>query len=115
MIEFLFDISNINIDYTLYVGILLGLTVKFFWLWSSKFKYIQTIDPSSPLHMHQLRPFMQRTCQMYRNNLLIWIVKYIRRKVIPSDESDSFPFPFIEKEKNIFSRRKIEIYERILS
>lgn len=92
MIDLLFDTTNIQVDYTLYVGILLGLAAQYLWVWSFEFRYVQSVHPSQEMHLYYRRPLLHKVFQINSNHLLIWIVKYVRKKVIPKEESDSFSF-----------------------
>lgn len=88
MLEFFLDITNLQIDYSLYVSILLGVSVRFFWSWNIDVKYVESIHASSHLQIQKTTLLIQFQIQTTRNKRLLWITKYIRRKENRDDDSD---------------------------
>ena len=86
LFDFLLDTANLQTDYTLYAGILLGLTVHFLWIWNIDDKFVHSIYSTSDVHIEATSPLLRMERQMHGNILLLWIIKYIRRKESPGDE-----------------------------
>jgi hypothetical protein len=88
LFEFLLDTSNLQSDYTLYIGILFGLTIQFFWVWNVHYRFYHSIYSSSDVLLKTNCPLLQMKPQIHCHIRILWIIKYIRRKVDPSDEQD---------------------------
>lgn len=88
LLEFLLDTTNLQVDYTLYISILFGLSVKLLWMRNIEFKFIESIYTSSDVQFNSKNLLLQRISQIPFNIQLMWILKYIRRKKDLSDEPD---------------------------
>lgn len=93
MLEFLFDATDISAFTTFYVSVFLSLFVKYFFTWC--------IDVSIDTITEQSSVKTQSSCNAYQiksrsneNNLLLWIIKYIRKKESPDDEGEHFNFSY---------------------
>jgi hypothetical protein len=86
LFDFLLDTANLQTDYTLYAGIFLGLTVHFLWIWNVEDKFVHSIHSTSDVHFEATSPIVRMERQIHCNTLLLWIIKYIRRKENPGDE-----------------------------
>jgi hypothetical protein len=88
------DATNTQPDFSLYIGLLLGLSVKIIWIWKIEYLFINTsIQTTSELNIAAKNLAIQMKKQMNICTLLLWIVKYIRRKESPSDDPDHFISP----------------------
>ncbi|WP_071395205.1 hypothetical protein [Bacillus tuaregi] len=89
MFEFFLDTTNLQVDYSLYVSILFGLSVKWLWIHSIDVKMTDSIYTSSDVHLQgkQLLLFIKKPYHL--NNQLMWILRYIRRKKNLSEDPDS--------------------------
>jgi len=88
LLEFLLDTANLQVDYTLYISILFGLSVKLLWMRNIEFKFIESIYTSSDVLFNSKNLLLQRISQIPFNIQLMWILKYIRRKKDLGDEPD---------------------------
>ncbi|MFE8694797.1 hypothetical protein ACFYKT_00330 [Cytobacillus sp. FJAT-53684] len=80
MIEFFIDISNIPAEYSIYVSFLLGMMVKYIWVWNIEYHFIDSINNERDLDTSINHPHLQLIYFKYRNPLLIWITKCIKNK-----------------------------------
>ncbi|WP_313799300.1 hypothetical protein [Cytobacillus sp.] len=88
MTEFIIDISNIPTEYTIYASFLLGMIVKFIWVWKIEYHFYDSLDTASKLESYNKFPIQQLFYYKYRNPLLIWMIKCIRKKQGPSDDPE---------------------------
>jgi hypothetical protein len=91
LLDFLMDITNLQLDYTLYVGLIIGLTVKYFWVWNIDIHFLDSISPSSEWSFKTQGLTLQMKRQLTINEIFIWLIKLIRRKESPGEE----PIPSI--------------------
>lgn len=82
------ELSIIPAEHTIYVAFLLGLFVKFFWIWNMEYQFTNSInDPrgfsTSPNHGLQLKRYFEMV-----NPILIWISKCIRKKEGSGDDPE---------------------------
>ncbi len=89
LLEFLLDTTNLQVDYTLYVSILFGLSVKLLWMRNIEFNFIDSIYSSSDVHLQGKNLLLQKEKHVPINKQLLSILKYIRRKKNLSEEPDS--------------------------
>lgn len=86
------DIFNelfiIPAEHTIYVAFLVGLIVKFFWIWNIEYQFTNSINDS---HNVSTRPNdslqLNRYFEMV-NPILIWILKCIRKKEGSGDDPE---------------------------
>jgi hypothetical protein len=95
LFEFLLDALNSQVDYTLYTGIFLGLTVQFLWMWHVDYRLVHSIYASTDVHIQVKSTLLQMERQRHSNTRLLWIVTFIRRKESPGDEPDPSISPTI--------------------
>ena len=88
MFDLLLDTANLQTDYTLYASILFGLTIKLVWIWKTNDRFVHFIYSTSDMQFEASSPLLQMKLLTHCNTLLIWIIKYIRRKEKPGDEPD---------------------------
>lgn len=89
MLELLLDLTNLQVDYTLYVSILFGLSVKWLWIRNIEFKYIDSVNAASDVQLQKKTRLQQNKKQLPINEQLMWILIYVRRKKNLSEEPDS--------------------------
>jgi hypothetical protein len=89
LLEFFLDTTNLQVDYTLYVSILFGLSVKLLWMRNIEFKFIDSIYSSSDVQLQGKNLLQHKVKQIPINKHLMWILKYIRRKKNLNEEPDS--------------------------
>ncbi len=90
MFEFLLDAANIQPDYTLYIMLMLGLTVQFILKWRLEFLFINTIQPSSECHIQAKNLSIQMKKMLNSCPHIIWIIRYTRRKESPGEDPDHY-------------------------
>lgn len=93
MLEMMLDFNNLS-PYTVYLGIILGLTLKMIWDWNIEPPYI-TFDRTSSQAC--VRFVNQPITNKLDNRcfLIVWLTKCIRRKENSKDDEDGhiyFPF-----------------------
>ena len=85
------DATNNQPDFSVYIGLLLGLSVKMIWIWKIDDFFINTsFQTNSELNIRVKNLSILMKKQINICILLLWIVKYIRRKESPGDEPHHF-------------------------
>ncbi|GHH98359.1 hypothetical protein AM1BK_19020 [Neobacillus kokaensis] len=88
MFQLLIDHSDINTINALYVSIYFGLVLKYLWIWGVEY----TLNGSSSYVKNTkiIHPFFltKKRNGLYVSIFLTRVVKYIRRKDCPQDESE---------------------------
>lgn len=92
MDEILFDLTNFSTMYTIYASVVISLFLRLIWIWNIEYHFLDTVCSSSDLSSEQKQIVYDRTFTYQLHPALIWICRYIRRKVAGSDDTDSF-FP----------------------
>jgi hypothetical protein len=90
LFEFLLDAANIQPAYSLYITLILGLTVQLIWILKVEFLFINTLQTSSEYHIQVKNLSMQMKRRQNFCTHLTWIIRYIRRKENPGDEPDHY-------------------------
>lgn len=88
MFQILIDHSDVNTLNALYLSIYLGLVLKHLWTWSVE--YTLNGNTSYAKNTKIIRPlfFFNKTSSFNGSIILIRIIKYIRRKECPQDDSE---------------------------
>lgn len=89
MTQFINDISNIPAEYTIYVSFLLGLIVKFLWIWNIEYHFIDSINDAHNISSPANSSFQQLKYYVLVNPFLTWITKCIRKKEGPGDDPEA--------------------------
>jgi hypothetical protein len=92
MDELLFDLTNFSTMYSLYASFVISLFLRLIWIWNIEDHFLDTVCSSSGLRSEQQQVEYDRTFAHPLHPALLWIRRYIRRKVAGSDDTDSF-FP----------------------
>lgn len=92
MDEILFDLTNFSTLYSIYASFVISLILRLIWIWNIEYHFLDTVCSSSDLHSDQKQVGLDRTFTHPLHPALLWICRYIRRKVAGSDDTDSF-FP----------------------
>lgn len=93
MLEMMLDFNNLS-PYTVYLGIIVGLTLKMIWDWKIESPYI-TLDRTSS---EACVRFVNQPIPIRFDNryfLIVWMTRCIRRKENSKDDEDGhiyFPF-----------------------
>ena len=82
------ELSHIPAEQTIYVAFLLGMFVKFLWIWHMEYQFTNSINNSrdistSPNYSLKLKYYFEMV-----NPILIWISKCIRKKEGSGDDPD---------------------------
>lgn len=88
MTDFIYDISNIPADYTIYVSFLLGLIVKFLWIWNIEYHCIDSINDSYDTSSPASHSLQQMKYYVIVNPFLTRITRCIRKKESPGDDPE---------------------------
>jgi hypothetical protein len=88
MTEFFIDISNIPTEYTIYASFLLGMMVKFIWVWKIEYHFYDSLDTASKLKSSNKFPMLQLFYYKFINPFLVWMIKCIRKKQGPGDDPE---------------------------
>ncbi|MFO1443777.1 hypothetical protein KDN24_11255 [Bacillus sp. Bva_UNVM-123] len=109
MTDFFNDISNIPAEYTIYVTFLLGLIVKFLWIWNIEYHFTNSMtDP------HNIASPVNQSLQRMKyyvivNTFLSWFIKCIRKKEGSNDDADGIASINLKTDKligGIFNEKK---------
>lgn len=89
MLEYILDFSNSYALYSIYAGLVLGLLFKFFLVWSLQEANIDlfTKKVQVKLTIHDIK--IQRKSRVSPNQILIWIIKFIRNKTGTGDDQEA--------------------------
>ncbi len=93
MFQILIDHSDVNTLNALYLSIYLGLILKYLWSWGVEYTLNETSSYAKNTKMIRPLFFYKKKSSLYRNIVLTRIVKYIRRKECPQDDSEEPIFP----------------------
>lgn len=89
MFEFLLQLSEINTLYAIYTGLILGLTLKYLWSYSTEY----STPTSLSIYYNEKRTnspkIVLRKYRGHSNLLFNWIIQIVRRKDATNDETDS--------------------------
>ena len=81
------ELSIIPAEHTIYIAFLLGMFVKFLWIWNMEYQFTNSIKDShisaSPNHSLKLKYYFVMV-----NPILIWISKCIRKKEGSGDDPE---------------------------
>ncbi|AYA76562.1 hypothetical protein ACVBAX_04290 [Robertmurraya sp. GLU-23] len=92
MDEILFDLTNFSTMYTIYASVVISLILRLVWIWNIEFQFLDTVCSSTDLSSEHRQLVYERTYSHQLHPALVWIFRYIRRKVAGSDDTDStFP------------------------
>lgn len=89
MLDFFMDASNIPADYAIYVSFILGLMIKFLWVWNIQYSFHESLNDTKSLDSITIIPPKHLKNNLQWNPLLHWITKCIRKKDGLSDDPDS--------------------------
>ncbi|MGI8385086.1 hypothetical protein [Robertmurraya sp. P23] len=92
MDEILFDLTNFSTLYTIYASVVISLILRLIWIWNIEYHFLDTVCSSTDLSSEKNQIFYDRAYVHQLHPALVWICRYIRRKVAGSDDTDSF-FP----------------------
>lgn len=90
LLEYILDFTNIYTVYSLYAGILIGLSLKLLLVWTLKNTNIDLITNKVEFSLTINDLQIQKKSRIIPNQLLIWIIKFIRNKTGTNDETDTF-------------------------
>ncbi len=83
------DAFNIPADYAIYVSFILGLMMKFLWVWNIHYSFHDSLNDTNRMDSNTIAPIQQLTMNDYWNPLLNWISKCTRKKDDQCDDPDS--------------------------
>lgn len=86
MVEFILDAANIQPDYSLYIPLMISLSLRLLWIWKFEYLLFDTLQTSSECHIKAKNLSIQMKKRVNICPHLLWIVKFIRRKENPGDD-----------------------------
>lgn len=95
LLDYLLDFTNTYALYSLYVGLVLGLLLKLFISWSLNETKLEIFSNKMNIKLttHDIK--IQKKSKILPNQMLLWIIKYIRNKTGSGDDTEptmiSFP------------------------
>lgn len=93
MVEIMMDFSNLPTLYTIYVGLLLGLSVKLIWSWMRKYSYEQSLSRTSRNEVMNISTYEVKKQYIQVSLIQTWLSKIIRRKDCPTDDGSDHLLP----------------------
>ncbi|MCM3568871.1 hypothetical protein [Neobacillus mesonae] len=88
MFQILIDHSDINTLNALYVSIYLGLILKYFWVWGVEYSVNGTASYAKNTKIIHPMFFLKKQNRPLGSIILTRIIKYIRKKECPQDDSE---------------------------
>lgn len=82
------ELSIIPAEHTIYVAFLLGMFVKFLWIWNMEYKFTNSINDSNDFTSSANHLLQHKRHYEIVNPFLIWITKCIRKKEGSGDEPE---------------------------
>lgn len=92
MDEVLFDLTKFSTMYTIYASVMISLILRLVWICNIEFHFLDTVRSSTDLSSEHRQIVYERSYSQQLHPALVWIFRYIRRKVAGSDDTDTF-FP----------------------
>ncbi|KAB2330230.1 hypothetical protein F7731_20855 [Cytobacillus depressus] len=89
MLEFFMDASNIPADYTIYMSLVLGLMMKYLWVWSIEYSFHDSQNDINKIDSLTILPEQHFHFNSLFNPVLHWITKCARKKDGLGDDPDS--------------------------
>lgn len=89
LLEYILDFTNIYALYSLYAGLLIGLTLKLLLVWTLKNTNIDLITNKIEFSLTINDLQIQKKSRTIPNQLLVWIIKFVRNKTGTNDETDT--------------------------
>lgn len=89
MLEYILDFSNSYGLYSIYAGLVLGLFIKLFLIWSLQEANIDLFTKKVQVKLTSNAIQIQRKSRVAPNQLLIWIIKFIRNKTGTGDDQEA--------------------------
>lgn len=86
MLDTLMDFISLSALYSLYGSIFLVI-LNFLWIWNVEYQFITSAESFSNESYKELGRYYNHLNPV-NNNVINWIIKYIRRKVCSSDDED---------------------------
>jgi hypothetical protein len=89
ILEYILDFTNTYALYSLYAGLVLGLLFKLYLVWSLTDTNIDLITKKIQftLTIHDIK--IQKKSRVFPNQILIWIIKFIRNKTGTGDDKEA--------------------------
>lgn len=89
MLEFFLDFTEIYTIYSLYIGLVLGLSLKLLLVWTVNNTNIDIFSKSNQFTFTISDLQIQRKRRIVPNHLIVWMIKYIRNKTGTGDDSEA--------------------------
>ena len=93
LLEFLMDATNIQLDYSIYIGILLGLSLRLLLIWKLDTLFVSTFQTRTEWNIQVKNLSLQMKKQLNSCPVILWMIKSIRKKEGPGDEPDHYISP----------------------
>lgn len=90
MLELFLDASNIPAEHSIYVSFIVGLMLKFMWVWNLEFHFYDSLHQTNHEDSLYIFPIKRINNNTHINLFLTWFTKCVRKKQNLSDEPDSF-------------------------
>jgi hypothetical protein len=89
MIDFIFELAEMNTLYAIYSGLIIGLALKLLWSWNNENLTSTTYFKNSDEKITKSSKIILKINQTRTNPLLTWIIQIVRCKEGLGDETDS--------------------------
>lgn len=94
MYQLLIDFTDINALTALYLSVYFGVIIKLLWAWNVEYSFMGSITEPARTKINHPLFYYQKKFSLNTNLILIWIIKYIRRKESSQDDSEE-PISFL--------------------
>jgi hypothetical protein len=91
MFEFLIDLTNIPSYQTIYITVMIGLMVKYFWDINLQITVNDEFIASDGLYLQRVVTTVNFNVQKYNTPILQWICKNIRKRMESSADDPEKP------------------------
>lgn len=92
LIDGIMEFTDFSTIYTLYVGIVFGLTLKYFWRWKIGYSFVESLSTSSELAINiSSTSFIVKSFRSL-NPILHFIIRYVRKKYGSTDDPEDSHF-----------------------
>ncbi len=88
MLDYFLDFANIYTLYSVYTGIILGLSLKLFFDWALKDANIKIITNKIEFSLTITDRKLQKKSLITPNDTIVWLIRFIRNKTGTGDEKE---------------------------
>lgn len=91
LFQVLIDLADINALTAVYISIYIGMTIKLLWAWNVECSFFVNISDTGSTKIIHPSFFYTKKSHYHVNTILMWIIKYIRRKKSSQDDPEHSP------------------------